>query len=140
MSIKKNTASAAVEAAALSKQAPRDVFDCIAAGIPRNQWERVLNNDEARAWNDWLSQGTKTDCKRIFGIANPLDVIEPLSIAATGLSWLESLFEAIAADPHATPQIRSLAQMGAYLALDHSNCTDAQHEQMRDAVQKGGAQ
>lgn len=139
MSTPKNAACVAVEAAALSKSLPRDVFDCIAAGIPRNEWERALDNDEAKAWNIWLSQGTKTDCKRIFGVANPLDVIEPLSMAATGLSWLESLFEAIAADPHATPQIKSLAQMGAYLALDHSNCSDAQHEQMRNEVQKGGA-
>ena len=34
---------------------PCDVFDCIAAGIPREEWEAALDNDAARAWSDdWI--------------------------------------------------------------------------------------
>lgn len=62
MSTKNNAASKAVKAAALPATAtqakPCDVFDCIAMGIPREDWERALNNDEARAWSAWLAQGT----------------------------------------------------------------------------------
>ncbi len=78
-------------------------------------------------------------CREIFGEEHPMNVIYPIEVAATGLFWLESLFEAIAHDPHATPQIKSLAEMGAYLAVDHANRADSQHEQLRDAVKRGGA-
>lgn len=78
-------------------------------------------------------------CREIFGTEHPMDVIYPIEVAASGLFWLESLFEAIAHDPHATPQIKSLAEMGAYLAVDHANRADSQHEQLRDAVKNGGA-
>lgn len=61
MTAKKNAARVAVEAAALPATAatqvkPRDVFDCIAMGISREDWEFSLNSDEARAWNTWLRQ------------------------------------------------------------------------------------
>ena len=140
MSTPKNAARVAVKAAALSKQAPRDVFDCIAADIPRNEWERALNNDEAQAWNTWLSQSEQSDCKRIFGVAHPLDVIGPMNSASESLFWLEQLFETIAADPAVTPRIKRLADMGAYISADYANYLDAEHEQMRDTVLKGGAQ
>ncbi|MCD2163826.1 hypothetical protein [Comamonas koreensis] len=42
-------------ATALAGQ-PRDVFNCIAAGIPREQWEAALNHEEARAWSAWLAE------------------------------------------------------------------------------------
>lgn len=57
MTTPNNAARLAVEAAAYPKQAaakPRDVFDCIAAGIPREQWEAALGHDDARKWNSWL--------------------------------------------------------------------------------------
>lgn len=81
----------------------------------------------------------RMDCKRIFGVEHPLDVITPLDTTSKGLFWLESLFEAIAADTGASLHIKRLASMGAYLACDHANYADAQHEQMRNAVLKGGA-
>lgn len=57
MTTKKNAARVAVKAAALPKGAPLDVFDCLAAGIPEDQWEAALDHDQARAWNAWLAQG-----------------------------------------------------------------------------------
>lgn len=42
-------------ATALTGQ-PRDVFNCIAAGIPREQWEAALNHEDARAWSAWLAE------------------------------------------------------------------------------------
>lgn len=59
MTTPKNAARVAVAAAALPNQAqtqPRDVFDCIAAGIPRGQWEAALTHVEATEWNAWLGQ------------------------------------------------------------------------------------
>lgn len=67
-----NAAQGAVEAAALSGAStrasavraksqgtqrtakPRDVFDCIAAGIPRADWESALDSDAAKQWSSWL--------------------------------------------------------------------------------------
>lgn len=37
---------------------PRDVFDCMAAGIPRDEWEAALDHSEARAWAAWLGEPT----------------------------------------------------------------------------------
>lgn len=69
-----NAAQGAVEAAALSGASsrasavrskaqspkhtakPRDVFDCIAAGIPRADWESALDSDAARQWNGWIGE------------------------------------------------------------------------------------
>lgn len=62
MTTKKNAARVAVEAAACANQAtgqPRDVLDCIALGIPREDWEYALNPEEAQAWNAWLAQGKR---------------------------------------------------------------------------------
>ena len=59
MTTKKNAARVAVEAAACANQVsgkPRDVLDCIALGIPREDWECALSNDEAQAWSAWLAQ------------------------------------------------------------------------------------
>ena len=59
MTTKKNAARLAVEAAACANQVsgkPRDVLDCIALGIPREDWARALSNDEAQAWSTWLAQ------------------------------------------------------------------------------------
>ena len=82
----------------------------------------------------------QTDCKRIFGVEHPMDVLLPIDQASTALFQLESLFEVIAADPGASNHIKRLAEMGAYLACDFANFCDSQHEQMRNAVKKGGAQ
>lgn len=60
MTTTKNAASVAVKAAACANQPaanPRDVLDCIAMGIPREDWEASLDNDEAQAWSVWLAQG-----------------------------------------------------------------------------------
>ena len=69
-----NAAQGAVKAAALSGAStrasaarskpqstqhtakPRDVFDCIAAGIPRADWESVLDSDAAKQWSNWLGE------------------------------------------------------------------------------------
>ena len=62
MSTPKNAARVAVEAAAFSESThvqPKDVFDCIAAAIPRNQWEAALDHDDARKWNEWLGYEAK---------------------------------------------------------------------------------
>lgn len=56
----KNAARVAVKAAACANQPdgkPSDVFDCIAMGIPREEWEASLDNDKARAWSAWMKQG-----------------------------------------------------------------------------------
>lgn len=69
-----NAAQGAVEAAALSGASTRasaarskpqsmqrtanpcDVFDCIAAGIPRADWESALDSDTAKQWSNWLGE------------------------------------------------------------------------------------
>ncbi|EHN66374.1 hypothetical protein [Comamonas testosteroni] len=66
-----SAAKGAVEAAALSGAStrasaarqstqrtakPRDVFDCIAAGIPRADWELALDTDAAKQWSNWLGE------------------------------------------------------------------------------------
>lgn len=60
MTASKNAARVAVKAAACANQPagkPSDVFDCIAMGIPREEWEASLDNDKARVWSAWMKQG-----------------------------------------------------------------------------------
>ena len=54
-----STSTSAARTKAQSKQQatqPRDVFDCIAAGIPRADWESALDTDAAKQWSSWLSE------------------------------------------------------------------------------------
>ena len=88
--------------------------------------------------NDVQTQA-RLDCKRIFGVAHPLDVIAGLNYSANTFFQLETLFKAIAADPGASGHIKRLAEIGAYVSSDLGNYVDSEHEQLRNAVQKGGA-
>lgn len=84
-------------------------------------------------------QEARLDCKRIFGVATPEGVIAPVLTAVEALCWLEQVFHTIATDPKVSPRIKCLADMGAYLAADIANLSDAVHGQMRDAIKEGGA-
>lgn len=79
------------------------------------------------------------DCKRIFGEFYPEEVISPIHRAAETLYWLGQVFDTIAADPKASARIKSLADVGAYLAGDVANISGAYFEKMQAAMKKGGA-
>lgn len=80
-----------------------------------------------------------SDCKRIFDVAHPEDVISPIRIAADALGWLEEVLKTIEAEAGSNARIKRLARMGAYLAADMSNLADCAYEDMLEAIKKGGA-
>lgn len=53
--IEKKPAQAAIKTKEQAAK-PRDVLDCIAAGIPRADWESALDHNEARQWSAWLGE------------------------------------------------------------------------------------
>lgn len=85
------------------------------------------------------TQSEKQGCMEIFGTEHPMDVIYPLEAAASSLSWLGSLFTAIAADPKASPHIKSLARIGNYLAEDLAAGAYSDHDQFFKAIETSGA-
>ena len=93
MTKQNNAASKAVKAAALSNPAPHDVFDCIAADIPREQW--------AEAMADAPQKLAAVDCSSVFGVKWPEDVIAPIRVAVERLNQLQLLFASSADDPAA---------------------------------------
>lgn len=80
-----------------------------------------------------------SDCKRIFDVVNPEDVIAPILMTVDALCWLEQVLQTIATEAGVSPRIKSLADMGAYLAADIAGLSNDLHGQMRDAIKNGGA-
>ena len=131
MTKQNNAASKAVKAAALSSPAPRDVFDCIAADIPREQW--------AEAMADAPQKLAAVDCSSVFGVKWPEDVIAPIRVAVERLNQLEQLFASIADDPAAGYRAKQLAGIGRFVAQEVSDYADGCHTEMTQAIKKGGA-
>lgn len=96
MTSKKHAAQVAVKAAALPKPTPRDVLDCIAAGIPRDDWEATLDNDEACAWSNWLAQGKQPQSETV-SLMPSVGQIQYMAVALM-LSSLSSALNHIAED------------------------------------------
>ena len=131
MTKQNNAASKAVKAAALSNPAPHDVFDCIAADLPREQW--------AEAMADAPQKLAAVDCSSVFGVKWPEDVIAPIRVAQERLTWLEQLFDAIADSPGIGFRAKYLAEMGRFVASEASDLADVCHTDMLEAIKKGGA-
>lgn len=103
MTTKKNAARVAVEAAACANQAtgqPRDVFDCIALSIPREDWKRALNNEEAQAWNAWLVQGKRAPLATPAAHAVTLPTVQQtMHLAVTTVAcWLRYAIDHVTHD------------------------------------------
>lgn len=131
MTTKNNAARVAVKAAACpdtaTKAKPQDVFDCIAADLPREQWAEAM------------AKAPAVDCSSVFGVKWPEDVISPIRVAQERLTWLEHLFNCIATDPQAGLNAKRLAEMGRFVASGASDLADCCHADMLEAIKKGGA-
>ena len=80
-----------------------------------------------------------TDCSAVFGVKHPEDVIAPIHVAQEHLNGLEQLFAAIADDPKAGYRAKRLAEMGRFVAQETSDYAAVAHEDMLEAIKKGGA-
>lgn len=81
------------------------------------------------------SAQARADCQRIFGEIAPEDVIAPIKMAYEALDWLRELLRTIALEPDVPPRLKSLADMGAYVAGDLSNTAQCCYEDMSKAIQ-----
>jgi hypothetical protein len=84
MTTQKNAAQVAVKAAACANQAagkPCDVFDCIAAGIPREQWADALAQAEPAPY----ARGESSLQLQVLHEPNPRTF--PLATTPVGKSW-----------------------------------------------------
>lgn len=76
---------------------PRDVFDCIAAGIPRADWESALDSDAARQWSNWLGEaGSKPDTQSVDSQAQIKTRVLNLSDEVWHLDAARSALSAVA--------------------------------------------
>lgn len=76
---------------------PRDVFDCIAAGIPRADWESALDHDAAKQWSHWLGEaGSKPDAQNEASQAQIKTKILNLSDEVWHLDAARSALSAVA--------------------------------------------
>lgn len=133
MATKKNAARVAVAAKPCQKQPdlqPLDALDCIALGLPLSAIQPPMPDAQKQA---------RMDCNRVFSVPHPEDVIAPIRTAADALGWLAEVFKTIEAEAQGHARIRTLAEMGAYLASDMWNLASCAHESMHEAIKKGGA-
>lgn len=84
-------------------------------------------------------QAAGMDCRGIFGVPHPEDVIIPIHTAADALEWLAEVFKTIGAEAETNRRIESLASMGAFLAADMSDLAECSYAAMLQSIRNGSA-